>query len=339
MGYLTEKYSRIIKAPYYLYFKEAIEIRKLVLGVRRLYTAIYLELPKKVEKEHKIREALNLLHKEICKTAKDSMKVDKKISINIIVQEDKALDIIQRIEDTWEKIIKDIRRTKRKEIRNELKSINDQFVFLIRNTMLEAEKKDKGAYNDVMNIIKASEKGDKTFMANMKTMFKTMDPSRLGRWAEKMEAKGVRNYIVALGGDSKKIRALVTELNADLRVIEGRKVRKKEDKLKRERDFHDVVKKLGVLLKGMKGHIANEFLEAYKVLKRDFTLIFILLNQLDYLRNYLIERVKMKELPARPVQENLEIMQEIEGEAAKHARTIAQGLRIVFHREKKLARF
>lgn len=337
MGYLTEKYTRVIRAPYYMYFKESLEIKKVVRDLRELYVIIYRTLPQKIEVEHKIRESLKLQRKALT-IARETLKKDTKMAINITVQEEGVLDIIERIEDAWKKVRKTISKEKNKRIAAELEKLNGQFIALIKKTIQEAEREDKGAYNDVMNIIRAAEKTDKTFMANMKTYFKKMDISRLERWAGKFEALGVRKYINEIKSDEARIKKLIKELDEDLKIIKGKK-KQKGGALKAEKDFEYIVKKLRVLLKEMEGHIAKEFLNAYKVLKRDLTLIFVLLNQLDDLKQKIEEWKESKKEPIAPEQQIYKRILEIEASAAKHARVMAQGFRRLFHKEKALERF
>src|SRR3989338_1036677 len=215
----------IIKAPFYLYLKERFEIRKVVRSLRMMYDIIYNRLPKEVEVDHRIRKSL-ADQKKVVHLALSGLNADYKMVVNLQIGEDKALQIIKKIEETLQNIKKDIEKDDKKKhdrIVGRLRGIDYQMKTIVVKVMEEAEKEDRELYNLIMNIIKAGEKMDDTLMQNLKTYFKKLDPSRLERFAEKWESRGVRKYINGLKWDEKRVRALIKELEEDLKVIGGKK--------------------------------------------------------------------------------------------------------------------
>ncbi len=308
MGYLVEKYKRVIKWPYYLYLKESLEIKKVVFSIRQLYGYIYVKIPKEVEVDHKIRQSLKDQEKAV-KTALDGLNADYKMVINLTIEENKALDVIEKIENEWLKMRKELKKEEHNEIVKELRKIDIEFEKMMHYTMQEAEKEDKGAYNDILAIINAA-KDEKTFMEKVKTYLKKVDISRLERWAGKFESRAVRKYLNSLESDEKKVKELIGAIESDLNAMNKRKKSKKRKKDLPEYNEAEhllfTIKKLQDLLKSMWKHIAKEFYEAYKVIRRDLVLILILLRQLSDMQEEIKKWVEEKKEPSAPEKKNLQ---------------------------------
>ena len=336
MGFLTEKYSRIIKAPYYMYFKESLEIKAIVKGLQHLYNMIYDVLPREVEVEHRIKRSLRD-QKAVVEEALRIAEKEKKLAVNVEVQETQALDIIRRIENEWKRVRDIISREKRMEVAKELRNIDQTFRYMLEQAMKEAEGEDKAVYNDIMNLLRAGEKGDRNMMQQMKTYFKKLKPSQLTRWAGKFEARGVRRYAKELEGERGEADRIINELDE---LLSGKGIKNGEDKDTFVRkNFDIIVKRLHDLIVALRISVTEEFKKAYQVTKRDIMLCFVLLNQLDDMKDSIKKWVREKKEPAAPEKEIYDKILKAEEKVAKHARVIAQGLRIIFHKEQSLERF
>lgn len=333
-GWITEKYSRIIKAPTYMYMKEASEIRKVVRSLRQIYYYIYVKLPEEVEIDHKIRESLKD-QRRVVKLAITASDKDANFAINIQVQEDAVLDIIKKIEDRWAKIGEIIKKEdseKHAEIVKKLRAADLTFRKILINVMKEIEREDHDMYKDIMQIIKGAEKDDETVMVDLKTRFKNMDPSQLGRWAAKMEVKGVKKYINGIKKDKAEIDKLVKELG---KLLKG-KGKKKASVIE---NFDVIVTKLNVLIRAAEKDISQMFKKSYLAIKRDLMLNFVLLGQLDDLKEKIEVWVATKQEPSAPEKKIYKDILKAEEKVGEHARVIAQGFRILFHKEKALENF
>ncbi len=336
-GFITEKYSRIIQAPAYMCFRERLDFNKIIKNLIKLYKDIYVRLPADVIENHKIKKSLDE-QRDAMGHAHDALEGEFDLGVRVELGEQKALEIIKKVEGAWKKIKDVIPRAKMQEVQKRLRQIDREFTGIMEEVMEKAEAEDRDAYGDVMKIINASEKTEATVMTDLKIKFSQMKASQLAKWAGKREVSGLKRHIKSLEKDDADIEAKMAELE---KLIKGKG--KGNNQTERDtwvrKNFDQIAAALHNLVIALKKDISETFLKAYKATKRDLMLMFVLLGLLEEFKDDIREWLTKKLEPQEPEEDIEEDIDKVEIMMGKHARVLAQGLRIIFHKEKSLEHF
>src|SRR3989338_917476 len=152
-GWLTKKFSTILKGPYMLYWKERSEGRKIVKMAIILRRRVLESIPEKVRKKHNIDQAL----KDQDKVEKEAETINDKgfrLGFNVQLNEERAFGILQKIEQAFMNA-----RKKHKSLGKELNQIEAEFQREFERALQEAENETKEVYwKQLEPVIKVAEK-------------------------------------------------------------------------------------------------------------------------------------------------------------------------------------
>ncbi len=306
-GWLTRKFSTILRGPYFLYWKEKHEGRKAVLLTLHLKRYILETIPEEVMKKHNVEKALRYQDK----VEKEADKVvDKgfRLAFNVQLDEEKALALIGEIEEAWAKA-----RKKHPNLGAAFNEVQAEFDRELAKTLQECENETKEIYwHELEPVIKVAEKsGDKTaIMAKVAQMFKTKeDVSRFASIAFAWEARSLRRNVINLEKDETQIENVLSRLD------------KKDVKPER------IVIALRAIVKRVTEHAKNEFRNAYIAWKRDFLLNLVLLRLLDLDEENIQKFMQKRVMPKAPEIENIKDIEIIKKTLANNCHVLAQGYR------------
>ncbi|MBU1005342.1 MAG: hypothetical protein KKC54_04655 [Nanoarchaeota archaeon] len=316
-GWLTRKFSTILKGPYWLYWKERSEGRNAVILLIHLRRFVLENIPKDVEQRHNIDKAL----KEQDRVEEDAKKiVDKgfRLGFNVELNQEIALGIIRKIEKAFETA----RARNHGKLDAKLARIEAEFQQGLLKVLGEGEKEDREIYFKYLEpAIKIAEKsGDhKTLMADVAQLFKTKeDISRLAVMAFRWEARGVRKSVVSLEKDERKIEGLLSKAGS-----------KKININKLAANLREAVKIITV-------HLRNEFRTSFVMWKRDFILTLVMLRLMDLEEAKMEDFVKRHLMPRAPELKNISDIESIKKRLAEDLHVLAQGFRRLIGEEREL---
>jgi len=337
MGYLTKKYSTLLRGPWFTYMKERRLAGKMTRHMRRIHQSIFTKIPEDVKK-HKVTKVLNeikrlveggklffIFPKEglLDKTGKEEYK----FIFDEMYSEEAVLKRIIQIEKMIEELRAKARAEHKKDIEELEKKVDNIIAVHLLNAGGKLKKYDKAEYKDDMNIIKAAKTIDKeTFMNQLKVLFKDIDVSKLRRFPIRKNVRVFRRDTSKLKIDEKNIKTVIKEIET---MLKGKKVK---DSPK------EIIKKIEQFAKQIENDLIEGFYEAYKGMKRVFNLIYLLIGYEDVLSLQLEGWEKQKLLPSSPVQKNIKELQDVKARRVNEMHIIAQALRRIYQEERKVER-
>ncbi len=317
MGYVEKKYATIFKGPWMLYFRQASGGRKsvrLIIALRRLVLDV---IPKEVAKKHNIEKALKKQDKveDIAEEIDDKMY---NVAFEIELDQEKAFEIIGKMEAAWEKAMK---KGKKRDGRAILRKMNAEFQAELIKILKEEEDEEKEIYWRYLEpVIKSSEKEGQAMMAKIAQMFKTKeDVSRLAAVAFKWGARALRKSTINLKQDEHQLEIALKQLEE----ADSKKIGKATSKLR------DIDRRIIA-------HASKEFKSTYLLLKRDLLLDIVLLNLLNTDDQEMRKFVAQHFMPQAPELKNMEDLKRIKKDIAEHGHVIAQGLRRLIAEESNI---
>lgn len=338
MGYLSRKFSTFFKGKYFLYLKEKREGKRIVSAIININHEVLQRIPEAVTRDHNIDVALN--HQRRVEKLAEKAGVDTvALGINVEYNEEKALEILEEIEDAMKKYMK-------KGMAPNLARIEIEFLIALQRKMDALKAEDKGLYlGDLNTIILQTETGEghAILTERAKLFFKKNTVSNLAKIAVTWEGRRLRKGVGKLEDDEKHIKRFLAE--AEKAAKEHGEERKKSyraaekikdrDKLLREKE--DIIfNRIKDCFQKILGHVAGVFKNGYLLFKRDFLFIMIMLylmeKEEEEMRQFIIAHL----MPKAPEEEQLERTHEVKKKLTKGARDIAQGFRILMSEEEKI---
>ena len=314
MGYILKKYSTFFKSKGMLYLKESLESRKVAKSLIRMHELIYKKIPENVEVKHLITKAL----KEETEVKDKSKKADdksQKLAFNIILEEEKGTDAIKKIEDAMLKLKEEAKKDKNKfpKIAKEIENAERLFGRQLYERLNNVSKEDRDEYRDILNIVKAAGESKEMISALRAKMIE--DPSMFKRWLIKLESKSVRNHLAMMERNEKEMEKGIRDIEL---LLKGKNV-----------DFNKAMQKLNNSIKLFLDNLQITFESAFKVLKRDFQLILILIKYLNDIEQKGELWIKSNLVPPE-TQKNINTeFDKIKVEIGTHIRNTGQGIRIL----------
>lgn len=323
MGYLIKKYSTIFRGPFMMYWK----VRNLTGAITKHMGHIYDEVYKKIPEDEQNNEVSNALD-EIKKLIKEMEKTGErefKFLFDLGFQQEDLLNPLVKLEKSLKRLKNII--PDEKEVKNIMEEIGQVIKERMVKTLRELEKYDKLEYKEVMNVINAAEPTDKmTFMNKMKTIFKDIDVSQFRNLPIRKNVRAFKRDLQHIGRDIKIVEKDIKEFEKDL------KDPKKVASLTR------VKVKIEAHAKKLADAYVKGYYDAYKAMKRVFQLAYLLEQHEDLINIEMEEWVADKKLPTSPVKKDIQEIKKIRTEFSGDMHDIAQALRRIYQKEKKIER-
>ena len=309
MGYLTKYYSTLAKGLIITSWKEKIEARRLVRGLKREDHKLYVEIRKKVA-EHRVTSALedlNALIKEIRKSAENA----EKLIFN-------ALTLDQQIIKAEKGILDALRELSRKAGRNKvLKDLERELAISIYEGTKLAEAQEREEYKQVLLILEESQQHHKAFMESIRLRFQNEKAQTIfARWAVRAEITRERRDIQALQKLAQDIKTLVRRIKSETSS------KKDEELIKRTLEKEYIL---------VRDALKDAFYESFIIKKRDLLMVLKILFNLENLKKFLIDWAEEHDLPYANVQHLVKDIENLENTIAKEFQPIAQGFRIIIN--------
>ena len=307
VGYLTKKFSTLLKGLGATSWKEKREARKLIMGLKREDHELYVEIRNKV-KEHHVTSALGELDALIKKIRK-SAEYAEKLIFNVLTTDEKILEAEKNILESLKELST---KTGNNPVLKKL--VRELALSIYEGTKLgEAEEREE--YRQVLLILESAHTHHKAFMEAIRLRF------------QKEEAQTIFAVPAVRMEISREIRdiKILKKIASDLKVLIG--------KIGRGTTAGEGEERVRKLLEDdyelIRGSLKDAFYESFLIKKRDLTIVLKILFNLENLRQFLINWAEENNLPRSNVK-NLELkIENLEEVIAKDFQPIAQGFRRV----------
>lgn len=305
VGYLTKKFSTLLRGLTATSWKEKIEVRRLVRLLKKQDHDLYKKIREKVA-EHRVTAALedlNALIEEIRKSAENA----EKLIFNVLTVDEQ----ITKAEKDILNALKELSRKTGKNI--VLKKLERELALSIYEGTKLAEAEEREEYRQVLLVLDEAQQHHKAFMESIRLMFqKENTQTILSRWVIRGEITRERRDIQALLQLAKGIRNLTTRIKSET-------ASKKDEELIRrtlEKDYLII-----------RNSLKDAFYQSFLIKKRDLLMVLKILFNLHNLRQFLTRWAEEHNLPYANVQHLIEEIKSLEDSIAKEFRPIAQGFR------------
>ncbi|HLC61052.1 MAG TPA: hypothetical protein VJJ52_06510 [Candidatus Nanoarchaeia archaeon] len=309
-GFWTEYYSTLFKGLTATSWKEKIEARKLVRGLKKEDHALFVTIRKEVG-EHRVTRALKDLNRivpQINKTA----EIAEKLIFNEITQERQAINAEKSILDALKKLSDVAAANPKNQV---IKKIERELAVSIYQGSKDAESEDRKEYKIVLEILDESHLHHKDWMEKIRLMFQKEDKqSILTRWALRSEIADEKRDIKMLRRVAEDILGLIPKVKA-------------QKDAKRAGDLLEstLVKEYERVRVAVQGAFKNTYL----IKKRVLLMFMKILFDLHTLRQMINKWEEESNLPRESSERIIEKVQEVEDNIAKHFQPLAQGFRIL----------
>jgi len=322
MGFYTEYWSTLLKGTWATGIKERFEARRTIKYLGASDKKLYTELPKLVEKEHKVTKALSEEEKVI-RELKEAAANGYSLAFNVSTMDMKILEAVKNLTEAWDRIRKIIAMSSgedKGEVERRFEQLNQLFITLLYKAIKKAEDEERQEYKDIMVVTDESEKKDHwQFMQSVRLRFQSLESqSMLAKLPIRTEIRREKKFIDGLNVLWRRLDELVKSTSrASKKPSHGWR----PEKIK-------LINTLESIVKESAEDIQQAFYEAYLIKKRDFLLILKVIVNLEVLkqlnRKWVIKHF-MPDLPAKEKEVSINI---IIKKIAKEFHTIAQALRI-----------
>lgn len=318
MGYYTEYLSTVFKGPFATAVKERFESRRAIRNLRASDKKLYKDLPRLVEKEHRVTKAISE-EDRVIKELKIAAANGYALAFNASTMDRNILEAINNLIDAWNKAHELSARTTNAEFKHKIEEISRIFVTLMQKAVYKAEKEEREEYKDVMIITDESEKKNhEQFMQAVRLRFQsTESQSLLAKFAIRAEIRAERRFLEGIKKIATKCEQLAQKIGAQLRS-------KKTDEVSSMR----LLSQFEAFAKESEYDIGQAFYEAYLIKKRDFLLMMKVIVNTNVLKQLNRKWIAMHFMPEVPVREREANIDAIEDKIGKEFHTIAQALRI-----------
>lgn len=318
MGYYTKYWSTLLKGPWATTIKERFEARRAINDLRASDKKLYSELPKLVEKEHKVTKALTEEDRVIRKL-KEAAANGFSLAFNVSTMDMKVLEAVNALIDVWHRVhAKAAGLSGKDSISQEVERLSRHFVELVYKAIKKAEDEEREEYKDVMIIVNESAKKDQSqFMRAMRLRFQSLEgQSMLAKLAIRFDIRKEKVFISRLEVLTQRCERLLQETHMALRTS------------KRGGATFKIIAGLGSILKESYDDIQKAFYYAYQIKKRDFLLILKVVVNAEVLKQFNRKWTVAHFMPEEPVKLKEVEVDKIEDKIAKDFHSIAQALRI-----------
>lgn len=318
MGYYTQYLSTLFKGPWATSIKERLEAKKAIRNLKASDKKLYKDLPRLVEKEHRVTKALKEEDKVI-RELKEAAAQGYSLAFNVSTMDMNVLEAISKFIDAWNKVHEVVNNSGLASYKQRFEELSKLFVISMQKAVKKAEEEEREEYKNVMILVDESEKKDHSqFMQAVRLRFQSLESqSTLAKFAIRSEIRQQRQYLSAL----QKIAAKCEQLHSDIAS------RSKSGKLDDAR-ANKTLAELESIAKQSAEDIKMAFYDAYLIKKRDFLLMMKVVVNMDVLRQLNKRWIAMNFMPKEPVGQKDLPLGKIEEKISKEFHTIAQALRI-----------
>ena len=310
MGFWAEYYSTLFKGLTATSWKEKVEARRLVRGLKKEDHELFDTIRQEVE-EHRVTRALRDLNKivpQINKTA----EIAEKLIFNEITQERQAINAEKSILEALKKLSDVAAANPKNQV---IKKIERELAISVYQGSKDAESEDRKEYKIVMEILDESHLHHKDWMEKIRLMFQKEDKqSILTRWA-------LRSEIADEKRDIKMLRRVAEDILDLIPKVKAQKDSKKAGDLLESTLAKDYEK--------VRVGVQDAFKNTYLIKKRVLLMFMKILFDLHTLQEMITKWAEESDLPRESSERLIEKVQKVEEDIAKHFQPLAQGFRIL----------
>ena len=310
MGFWAEYYSTLFKGLTATSWKEKVEARRLVRGLKKEDHELFDTIRQEVE-EHRVTRALRDLNKivpQINKTA----EIAEKLIFNEITQERQAINAEKSILEALKKLSDVAAANPKNQV---IKKIERELAISVYQGSKDAESEDRKEYKIVMEILDESHLHHKDWMEKIRLMFQKEDKqSILTRWA-------LRSEIADEKRDIKMLRRVAEDILDLIPKVKAQKDSKKAGDLLESTLAKDYEK--------VRVGVQDAFKNTYLIKKRVLLMFMKILFDLHTLQEIITKWAEESDLPRESSERLIEKVQKVEEDIAKHFQPLAQGFRIL----------
>ena len=322
MGYYTQYLSTIFKGPWATALKERIESKRTLRNLKSSDRALYKDLPRLVEKEHKVTKASSEEDK-IIRELKEAAANGYTLAFNASTMDMSILAAVNHLVDAWSKLSDEVKRANLGSYKQKFEQISRLFVALINNAIRKAEKEEREEYKDIMVIVnETANKDHSQFMQAVRLRFQSLESqTMLAQFAIRAEIRHERQFIAAIENISKKCIALVKDIESTANKKSKEFNISKANIGKALNQFEDITKNSSKF-------IERAFYNAYLIKKRDFLLIMKIIVNANVLKQLNRRWLALHFMPEAQVKQKEIDIGNLEEKISKEFHTIGQALRI-----------
>ena len=310
MGFWAEYYSTLFKGLTATSWKEKVEARRLVRGLKKEDHELFDTIRQEVE-EHRVTRALRDLNKivpQINKTA----EIAEKLIFNEITQERQAINAEKSILEALKKLSDVAAANPKNQV---IKKIERELAISVYQGSKDAESEDRKEYKIVMEILDESHLHHKDWMEKIRLMFQKEDKqSILTRWA-------LRSEIADEKRDIKMLRRVAEDILDLIPKVKAQKDSKKAGDLLESTLAKDYEK--------VRVGVQDAFKNTYLIKKRVLLMFMKILFDLHTLQEMITKWAEESDLPRESSERLIEKVQKVEEDIEKHFQPLAQGFRIL----------
>ena len=310
MGFWAEYYSTLFKGLTATSWKEKVEARRLVRGLKKEDHELFDTIRQEVE-EHRVTRALRDLNKIVPQISKTA-EIAEKLIFNEITQERQAINAEKSILEALKKLSDVAAANPKNQV---IKKIERELAISVYQGSKDAESEDRKEYKIVMEILDESHLHHKDWMEKIRLMFQKEDKqSILTRWA-------LRSEIADEKRDIKMLRRVAEDILDLIPKVKAQKDSKKAGDLLESTLAKDYEK--------VRVGVQDAFKNTYLIKKRVLLMFMKILFDLHTLQEMITKWAEESDLPRESSERLIEKVQKVEEDIAKHFQPLAQGFRIL----------